>query len=159
MMEQDDKREIWNNTVTAILVPPNRCNPHQSWKACVYSSINPGRVYFGTRCLPGKILQPCTELIRDKKSIMGFLVQITNADQYIYLRSAGGKVLAFEVYSGETSIIQDLSQDKEIIIAGEVEKPKLAGPTYLIEVTFSMHEIKDQGIVDRVVDTAWKGKV
>lgn len=94
-----------------------------------------------------------------KDSINGFLVQITNADQYIYLRNKSGKPLVFEVFSGEVSITQDLTKDKKILLAGEIEKPQVAWPLYLTEVTFSMHEIKDQEIVDRVVDTVWRGKL
>lgn len=154
--KQEDVRELWNNTTPAIIIPPSKLKPHQSWTALVLSEVNPGRIYFGTRCLPGKIGASHIEEIRKEDSIHGYLVQITNADQYVYLRSNAGKPLVFTVFSGETSMFQDLTNKKEIIKPGEELKLKLGIPLYLTEITFSMHEIKDHEVIDRVVNTVWK---
>lgn len=154
--EQKDVREIWNNFAHAIIVPPNPKDKTGSWNAQVYSMNKPDLVYFGTRCLSGKIIDSCTEKIKGEKTIMGFLVQITNADQYVYFRSKKGSPLVFTAFAAETSAIQDLTEDKKILLGEKATDISLAIPVYLTTITFSTHAIKDQEVIDRVVDTIWK---
>lgn len=102
------------------------------------------------------MINSCTEKTKGDKTIMGFLVQITNADQYIYLRSEKGAPLVFTAFGSEVSTVQDLTEDKKVLLGKEATDIHLAIPVYLTTIMFSMHAIKDQEIIDRVVNTIWK---